>query len=52
MAVGDDEKGEIETVELGDERVELTVVSVGNPHAIVRAEPDRETLLRLALSSR
>ena len=47
MAVGDVEVGEIETVELGDERVELTVVSVGNPHAVVRAEPDRETLLRL-----
>ena len=47
MAVGNVEVGEIETVELGGERVELTVVSVGNPHAVVRAEPDRETLLRL-----
>jgi diaminopimelate epimerase len=47
MAVGDVEVGEIETVELGDERVELTAVSVGNPHAVVRAEPNRETLLRL-----
>ena len=47
MGVGDVEVGEIETVQLGDERVELTVVSVGNPHAVVRANPVREELLRL-----
>jgi diaminopimelate epimerase len=47
IAVGDVEVGEIETVELDDERIELTAVSVGNPHAVVRAEPDREELLRL-----
>ncbi len=47
MAVGDVEVGEIETVQVGDERIELTAVSVGNPHAVVRAEPDRETLRRL-----
>jgi diaminopimelate epimerase len=47
MGVGDVEVGELEIVELGDERVELTAVSVGNPHAVVRAEPDREELLRL-----
>lgn len=47
MGVGNVEVGEIETVDLGDERVELTAVSVGNPHAVVRTEPDRETLLRL-----
>ena len=47
MVVGDVEVGEIETVEFDGERVELTAVSVGNPHAVVRAEPDRETLLRL-----
>ncbi|HEY8102928.1 MAG TPA: diaminopimelate epimerase [Gaiellaceae bacterium] len=47
MGVGHVEVGEIETVELGEERVELTTVSVGNPHAVVRVEPDRETLLRL-----
>ena len=47
MAVGDVEVGEIaETVELGDEQVELTVVSVGNPTRSC-AEPDREGLLRL-----
>ena len=47
MGVGDVEVGEIETVELEDERVELTVVSVGNPHAVVRGNPVREELLRL-----
>ena len=47
MAVGDVEVGEIETVELEGERIELTVVSVGNPHAVVRAPADREELLRL-----
>jgi diaminopimelate epimerase len=47
MGVGDVEVGEIETVELEDERVELTAVSVGNPHAVVRGNPEREELLRL-----
>jgi diaminopimelate epimerase len=47
MGIGDVEVGEIETVELGDERIELTAVSVGNPHAVVRLEPRREVLLRI-----
>jgi len=47
MAVGDVEVGEIETVEIDGECVELTVVSVGNPHAVVRADADREELVRL-----
>jgi diaminopimelate epimerase len=47
MGVGDVEVGKIETVELGEERVELTPVSVGNPHAVVRRDPVREELLRL-----
>lgn len=47
MAVGDVEVGEIETVELDGERIELTAVSVGNPHAVVRADPIRAELLRL-----
>jgi diaminopimelate epimerase len=47
MAIGRVEVGEIETVELGDERVELTAVSVGNPHAVVRGAIDRAELLRL-----
>jgi diaminopimelate epimerase len=47
MALGEVEVGEIETVELGEERIELTAVSVGNPHAVVRLEPRREVLLRI-----
>jgi diaminopimelate epimerase len=47
MGVGDVEVGETETVELGEERVELTAVSVGNPHAVVRGNAEREDLLRL-----
>jgi diaminopimelate epimerase len=38
---------ELETLVVRGERVELTPVSVGNPHAVVRTEPDHETLLRL-----
>jgi diaminopimelate epimerase len=47
MAVGDIEVGEIETVEIDGERVELTAVSVGNPHAVVRVPLIRADLLRL-----
>jgi diaminopimelate epimerase len=47
MGVGEVEVGETETVALGDERVELTVVSVGNPHAVVRLDASRDDLLRL-----
>ena len=47
MAVGDVEVGEIETVEIAGERIELTAVSVGNPHAVVRTDADRRELLRL-----
>ena len=47
MAVGDVEVGEIETISLDGERVELTAVSVGNPHAVVRLAAEREELLRL-----
>ncbi|MDX6503637.1 MAG: diaminopimelate epimerase [Gaiellaceae bacterium] len=39
--------GEPEPLDLGNETVELTPVSVGNPHAVLRREPDREDLLRL-----
>jgi diaminopimelate epimerase len=47
MAIGPIEVGEIETVELDGARVELTAVSVGNPHAVVRGNADRQALLRL-----
>jgi diaminopimelate epimerase len=45
--VGRVEVGETEELDLGDERVEFTPVSVGNPHAVVRREPERGELLRL-----
>ena len=47
MGVGDVEVGETETIELGGEHVELTAVSVGNPHAVVRTAADRGELLRI-----
>ena len=47
MGVGDVEVGETETIELGEERIELTAVSVGNPHAVVRLAASRDDLLRL-----
>lgn len=36
-----------ERLEIDGELVEVTPVSVGNPHAVVRAEPDRESVRRL-----
>ncbi len=36
-----------ETIQVEGEEVELTPVSVGNPHAVIRREPDRAELLRL-----
>jgi diaminopimelate epimerase len=36
-----------ETIQVDSEEVELTPVSVGNPHAVIRREPDRTELLRL-----
>ena len=47
LDVGPVEVGEMETLELGNERIQFTPVSVGNPHAVVRREPEREELLRL-----
>ena len=47
LDVGPYEVGEIETLDLGEERVVFTPVSVGNPHAVVRREPEREDQLRL-----
>jgi diaminopimelate epimerase len=46
--IGEVEVGAIESIDLSGETVELTPVSVGNPHAVVRCdEPTRELLLRL-----
>jgi diaminopimelate epimerase len=47
LEIGRVEVGEGETLDLGDERVEFTPVSVGNPHAVVRREPERGELRRL-----
>jgi diaminopimelate epimerase len=47
MSLGTVEVGEIETLDLGSELVEITPVSVGNPHAVVRREPERGELLRI-----
>ncbi|MDX6507554.1 MAG: diaminopimelate epimerase [Gaiellaceae bacterium] len=41
------EVGEPETISVGAEQVELTPVSVGNPHAVIRRDPERAELLRL-----
>jgi diaminopimelate epimerase len=47
MGVGEVDVGETETIELGEERFDLTAVSVGNPHAVVRLDASRDDLLRL-----
>ena len=47
LEVGSVEVGETELLEVGAQLIEVTPVSVGNPHAIIRAEPDRDSLLRL-----
>src|SRR5256714_988083 len=48
LDVGEVEVGESETPGLGDdERVEFTPVSVGNPHAVLRREPERAEVRRL-----
>lgn len=47
LDVGPFEVVETETLDLGEEHVEFTPVSVGNPHAVLRREPDRADLLRL-----
>ena len=39
--------GEPETLDVDGEEVELTPVSVGNPHAVIQRLPDRAELLRL-----
>jgi diaminopimelate epimerase len=47
LEVGPVDVGAMETLDLGDERVRFTPVSVGNPHAVIRREPERGELLRL-----
>ena len=45
--MGEVEVGAPETIDVGGEPVELTPVSVGNPHAVIRRHPNRAELLRL-----
>jgi diaminopimelate epimerase len=45
--IGAVEVGEPETIDIDGETVELTPVSVGNPHAVIQRLPDRGELLRL-----
>jgi diaminopimelate epimerase len=45
--LGEAEVGRPEPIELGDERLEFTPVSVGNPHAVFRREPSSEEARRL-----
>jgi len=47
MDMGEVDVGETETIDVAGEQVELTPVSVGNPHAVIRRDPGREELLRL-----
>lgn len=47
LDIGPVEVGETEALEVGNDRVEFTPVSIGNPHAVVRREPERDELLRL-----
>ena len=47
MGVGEVQVRETETITVDGQRIELTRVSVGNPHAVVRLEATRDDLLRL-----
>jgi diaminopimelate epimerase len=45
--LGTVEVGRPELLDLSGERVEFIPVSIGNPHAVIRRQPDRRELLRL-----
>jgi diaminopimelate epimerase len=47
MDMGAVEVGERESIEVMGETIEFTPVSIGNPHAVIRRDPEREELLRL-----
>jgi diaminopimelate epimerase len=47
MEVGEVEVGVMETIDVGGQKVEFTPVLVGNPHAVIRRDPDRNDVLRL-----
>jgi diaminopimelate epimerase len=45
--LGEIEVGRPEALEVDGERIEVTPVSVGNPHAVIRRDPTRDELLRV-----
>ena len=47
MDMGPVEVGPLELLDVDGSRVEFTPVSVGNPHAVIRRDPERGELLRL-----
>ncbi len=47
MEMGEVTIGETEKLSIGDEEIEFVPVSVGNPHAVIRRDPERSELLRL-----
>lgn len=47
MDMGRVDVGDPELLEVGDDELEVTPASVGNPHAVVRRDPFRDELLRL-----
>jgi diaminopimelate epimerase len=47
MDMGEVEVAPVETLDVDGDDVEFTPVSVGNPHAVIRRDPERSELLRL-----
>jgi diaminopimelate epimerase len=45
--LGEVDVGRPEAIEIDGERIEITPVSVGNPHAVIKRDPSREELLRI-----
>jgi diaminopimelate epimerase len=47
MEMGEVEVGALETIDIAGEQIELVPVRVGNPHAVIRHEPEHSELVRL-----
>jgi diaminopimelate epimerase len=45
--LGEAEVGKPEALDVDGERIEVTPVSIGNPHAVIRRDPSRDELLRI-----
>ena len=45
--LGEAKVGKPEALDVDGERLEVTPVEIGNPHAVIRREPDRDELVRL-----